>query len=80
MAKRKWEEGLPSALCAAAGGCWTGCRQLKAGYEITPETLFCSLCGDSPDTLHHRLWICPETEKERREVFKSRFAREVEKR
>ena len=79
VAKKKWEEGLPSALCAEAGGCWTGSRQLKAGYKITPETLFCSRCGDSPDTLHHRLWICPETEKERREVFKSRFAREVER-
>ncbi len=23
ISKKKWEEGLSSAICAAAGGCWT---------------------------------------------------------
>ena len=61
VGKKRWEEGLPSALCAAAGGCWTGQRQQKAGYIGPMGDRLCPRCGLEDDTLHHRLWLCRVT-------------------
>ncbi|HIE69537.1 MAG TPA: hypothetical protein EYP98_04890 [Planctomycetes bacterium] len=48
------EKGVLRA--AAAGAIWTKQRQSQAGYDCGED---CDKCG-GPDTVHHRIWTCPD--------------------
>ena len=46
---------------------WTKTRALMHEYQL--DSTLCSLCGQHPDTLLHRLWGCPMCQDTRLDIF-----------
>ena len=57
--------GAATLRAVAASAVWTNCRLAEAGYDVDVR---CALCGQAPDTLHHRWWECTASQQEREEI------------
>ena len=51
-------DGKNAVATVATNALWTRQRLSDAGYEV--DDTMCERCGTDEDTLHHRLWRCPD--------------------
>ena len=67
----------PNAQAAVAGGHWI--QQELFDRNMLPEEVLdtianmCLACGQAPGTAHHRLYMCPAMESQRRQVADPSF-------
>ncbi len=59
---------------AACGAIWTATTARERGYDTDG---LCTLCGQAPDTLHHRTYACPRTADAVRAVVPEWFWKEA---
>ena len=62
---------LRSVTCGAV---WSQVRLQDAGYDVSAA---CPLCGLAPDTIHHRVWMCPCSEEARQELASRKLISEA---
>ena len=71
------EEGKRAIDNGVCNAVWTMADANAAGYNV-PNDL-CGLCGQHPDTLHNRLWVCqhPKVMEARERIVDHKFIRKA---